>query len=151
MHEWYDGAMEPAVGHSGVSPRVIWIVAVLVLIVIVAVVAGIAAFALTLFGIMDRSDAHVCGLAAVRRSAVAANLVGTPMRQRGFTGSSTSSQNGELDERITFTVEGPHGSASVLAQGHRSALASHLDVQIGRDRRSATIYSGPFDCPDLHP
>ena len=150
MHEWYDGPVDPAAGPSGINPRVIWIVAIAVLIVIVAFVASIVAFAIALLSMMDRTDAHVCGIAAVRSSPVATALVGTPVAQQGFTGGSTSSQNGELTERITFTVKGPLGSASVVSEGHRSPLASHLNVVIGRDQQSQTVYSGPFDCPELH-
>jgi hypothetical protein len=142
--------MEPAAGPSSISPRVIWIVGIVVLAVVVAFIAAIIAFMFALFGMMDRSDAHVCGLAAVRNSPIAAELVGTPITQRGFTGGSSSSANGEFNERITFTVEGPRGTAFVLAQGHRSPLESHLEVAIGRNQRSQTIYSGPFDCPQLH-
>jgi Kef-type K+ transport system membrane component KefB len=150
MHEWYDRRMEPAAAPSGINPRVIWIVAIAVLIVIILVVAAIAAFALALLGMMDRSDAHVCGLAVVRRSPVAIALVGTPIRQRGFTGGSSSSENGESSQRVTFTVAGPRGSAFVVSEGHRSPIASHLTVQIGRNQQGQTIYSGPFDCAELH-
>lgn len=149
MHEWYDRRMEPAAAPSGINPRVIWIVAIAVLIVIILVVAAIAAFALALLGMMDRSDAHVCGLAEVRKSPAAIALVGTPIRQRGFTGGSSSSENGEMSQRVTFTVSGPRGSAFVVADGHRSPIASHLIVQIGRNQQGQTIYSGPFDCAEL--
>jgi hypothetical protein len=150
MHEWYDGPVERAAGPSGINPRVIWIVAIAVLIVIVAFVASIVAFAIALLSMLDRTDAHVCGIAAVRSSPVATALLGMPVEQQGLTGGSTSSQNGELNERITFTVKGPRGSAYVVSDGHRSPLASHLDVVIGRDQHGETIYSGPFDCPELH-
>jgi hypothetical protein len=99
---------------------------------------------------MDRSDAHVCGLAAVRRSPAAAQLVGAPIEQKGFTAGSSSSNNGELTERVTFTVEGPKGSAFVVSEGRRSPLASHLVVSAGRDQRSIIVYAGPFDCAELH-
>jgi hypothetical protein len=142
--------MEPSSGPSGINPRVIWIVAVAVLVVIVAIVVSVVAFVFALFGSMDRADAHVCGIAAVRQSPAAAALVGTPIEQQGFTGGSSSNDNGELSQRLTFTVKGPRGTAFVVSEGHRSPLASHLDVVIGRDQRSQTIYSGPFDCPELH-
>ncbi|MGA8532743.1 MAG: cytochrome c oxidase assembly factor Coa1 family protein [Candidatus Tumulicola sp.] len=143
--------MEPPAGPTGINPRVIWIVAIAVLIVILAFVASIVAFALAMLGVMDRSDAHVCGIAAVRSSPAVTALLGSPIEQQGFTGGSSSSENGELSQRVTFTVKGPRGSAFVVAAGHRSPLASHLDVVIGRDQRSQTIYSGPFDCAGLHP
>ncbi len=150
MHECYDCLVEPAAGPSGINPRIVWIVAIVVLVVVIAFVASIVAFALALLGMLDRSDAHVCGIAAVRSSPAAAELVGTPIEQHGFTGGSSSTENGEASERVTFTVTGPRGSAFVVAEGRRSPLASHLDVLIGRDQHSRTIYSGPFDCPDLH-
>jgi hypothetical protein len=107
-------------------------------------------FILTLFHMMDRSDAHVCGMAAVQSSAAAQRLVGTPIVQKGFTGGSTSSDDGETKERITFTISGPLGEAFVVAEGHRSPLESHLEVRLGREGSSETIYSGAFDCPELH-
>jgi hypothetical protein len=106
--------------------------------------------ALTLLHVMDRADAHVCGLAAVRRSPAATRMLGTPIEQQGVTAGSTSADNGEDTERITFTVKGPRGSAFVLAQGFRSPLASRLVVTIGRNQRSTVVYTGPLDCAELH-
>ncbi len=123
------------------------IVAVLLAVALVVSVVLLAVFAL---GLMDRSDARVCGLAAVRRSPAAARLVGTPIEQQGFTAGSSSSNNGELNERVTFTVKGPNGTAFVVSEGDRSPLASRLEVKIGRDQRSYIVYAGPFDCPELH-
>jgi hypothetical protein len=128
-----------------------WIViAILAVVVLIGalVAAGFALFS-GVAHLMDSTDAHVCGLAAVRRSPAAIALVGTPIVQDGFTGGSSSSENGELHERITFTVKGPKGQAFVLATGDRSPLASHLVVQAGRDGTSSTIYSGPFACAEL--
>ncbi|MBV8117521.1 MAG: hypothetical protein JOZ01_06060 [Candidatus Eremiobacteraeota bacterium] len=142
--------MEPAAGASSFNVRVIWIVAVGTAIIIVAFVAAVVALVFAFLGMMGRTDAHVCGLAAVRRSPAAVALVGTPIVQQGFTAGSTSSSNGELSERMTFTVKGPSGTAFVVAEGRRSPLASQLNVVIGRDQHSQTVYSGPFDCPELH-
>jgi hypothetical protein len=145
--------MEPASGTAGSGPRVVWIVAAVVLAVLVvtgAFVVLVAAFGLTLFRVLDRTPAHVCGLAAVRRSPAAVRLIGSPIAQQGLTGGSSSSANGELEERITFTVKGPRGTAFVVSEGHRSPLASHLDVRFGREQHGQTAYSGPFDCPELH-
>lgn len=135
---------------GGMNQRIVWIVAGVVLIVTLLFVGVMSAFFFAMFRLMDRSDAHVCGLAIVERSPEAVQLVGTPMQQKGLTGGSTSSDNGESNERMTFTVAGPKGEAFVVAEGHRSPLASHLEVRIGRDREGQTIYSGPFDCPELH-
>ena len=143
-------AMEPVTRPVGANLRVIWIVTFIVLVVVGGMVAVVVTFVLGMFHLMDRTDAHVCGLAAVRRSPVADALLGTPIRQQGLTGGSTSSENGELTQRITFTVAGPRGSASVVSEGRRSPLASHLLVKLGSDERAQTIYSGPFDCPELH-
>ena len=123
---------------------------IVVLLVVAGVVGLIAIFSFALLGIMDRADSHVCGLAAVRRSPAAAALVGTPIVQHGFTGGSSSSDNGELSERVTFTVAGPLGQAFVVSEGRRSPLASHLVVRIGRDQQQHVVYDGPFDCPELH-
>ncbi|HEU5479900.1 MAG TPA: cytochrome c oxidase assembly factor Coa1 family protein [Candidatus Tumulicola sp.] len=145
--------MEPSGRPRDAESRVVWIVVgvVLAVFVVTGTLVGLAvAFGFTLFRLMDRTPAHVCGLAAVRSSPIAAALVGTPIEQRGFTGGSSSSENGELNERITFTVAGPRGSAFVRAEGRRSPLDSHLEVRIGRNGRSAIVYSGPFDCPELH-
>jgi hypothetical protein len=125
------------------------IVGVACVIVVFAVGLVVAAF-LAVLSIVDRTDAHVCGLAAVQRSAIAHQLLGTPIVQKGFTGGRSSQTNGELYERMTFNVTGPLGEAFVLSQGSRSPLGSHLSVRIGRDQRSWTVYSGPFDCPELH-
>lgn len=137
----------------GIDARTVWIVAASVALVLV-LVGGIVGIALrlgaTVFGTMDRTEAHLCGLAAVRRNAAAIALVGTPMRQRGPTGGSWSSENGSLRERATFTVAGPRGSLWVRSEGTRSPLESHLAVRAGRKGVNLPIYSGPFDCPELH-
>jgi hypothetical protein len=130
--------------------RVIWIVAIVVLATMLAVVGLATSLFFAIFRAMDGAGAHVCGMAIVRRSDAAARLVGTPIEQQGLTGGSTSTNNAELTERITFTVKGPLGEAFVVSQGRRSQLDSHLDVRIGRNGQSQTIYSGPFDCPELH-
>ncbi|MBV8373198.1 MAG: hypothetical protein JOY69_08040, partial [Candidatus Eremiobacteraeota bacterium] len=106
----YYWAVEPAAGASSFNVRVIWIVAVGTAIIIVAFVAAVVALVFAFLGMMGRTDAHVCGLAAVRHSPAAAALVGTPIVQQGFTAGSTSSSNGELRERMTFTVKGPSGT-----------------------------------------
>ncbi len=142
--------MEPAARGPSVSPRVIWIVVIVVAVVLALTIALVAVLALSMLKLMDRTDAHVCGLAAVRRSPAAARWVGAPVEQQGLTGGSTSSDNGERTERVTFTVKGPRGTAFVVSEGSKSPLASHLEVRIGRDQRSDVIYTGPFDCPELH-
>lgn len=144
--------MERGAQPRGIDPRVIWIVAAAVLLVLalVGVIVGVAlTFATAVFRTMDRTEAHVCGLAAMRRSPAAIALVGTPMAQRGLTGGSWSSENGELRERVTFTVSGPRGSLFVRSEGMRSELESHLEVRAGRNGNGVLIYSGPFDCPEL--
>ena len=142
--------MDPVARPVGVNLRVIWIVTFIVLVVVGGLVAVIVTFVLGMFHLMDRTDAHVCGLAAVRRSPVATALLGTPIVQQGLTGGSTSTENGELIQRMTFTAKGPRGTAYVVSEGRRSPLESHLLVKLGRDERAQTIYSGPFDCPELH-
>jgi hypothetical protein len=133
--------------------RVVWIVVgvVFALLLITGLLVGLAvALGFTVFRVLDRTPGHVCGLAAVRRSPAAAFLLGTPIEQSGFTGGSSSSDNGELRERITFNVKGPRGTAFVVSEGYRSPLASHLIVRIGRNGQGQYVYSGPFDCPELH-
>jgi hypothetical protein len=130
--------------------RLIWIVVVVVAGTVAVLAAGIALMTVSMLHMLDRTPAHVCAMAAVKRSPVALRLVGTPVEQRGFTGGSSSSENGELTESLRFTVGGPRGTAYVESEGRRSPLDSHLRVRIGRDQRSEVIYSGPFDCPELH-
>lgn len=130
--------------------RVVFIVVFVAVVVALFSIALVAGIFLLVFSIVDRTPAHVCGLAVVRRSPAAVRLVGTPISQKGFTGGRSSETNGELYERITFNVTGPRGDAFVLSQGSRSPLGSHLTVTIGRDQRSEAIYSGPLDCPELH-
>jgi len=130
--------------------RVVVLIVGLVGAVVLFAVAMVVVIALGVLKLMDRTDARVCGLAIVQRSPAAARLAGAPIVQKGFTGGRTSENNGELYERITFTVAGPRGDAFVLSEGTRSPLGSHLTVTIGREQRSQTIYSGPFDCPELH-
>lgn len=130
--------------------RVVVLLAGVACAVLIFAVAGAGALVFVIFSVVDRTPAHVCGLAIVRRSPAAARLVGSPISQRGFTGGRSSDTNGELYERITFNVSGPRGAAFVLSEGSKSPLGSHLTVKIGRDRHSETIYSGPFDCPELH-
>ena len=132
------------------SRGVIWAIAALVLLFVTGAAAIVVGIAWSVVALLDRSDAHVCGLAAVRRSPAAALLVGQPIVQRGFTGGSTSSANGETTQRVTFTVGGPLGEAFVVAEGSRSPVDSSFRVRVGRNGRGTTIYSGPFDCPELH-
>jgi hypothetical protein len=146
----YHGWMEPAAPRPRIEPRLIWILVAVGVAVILAAVTMVVVMALTLLHVMDRADAHVCGLAAVRRNPAAARMLGTPIEQQGLTAGSTSTDNGEDTERITFTVKGPRGTAFVLAQGFRSPLTSHLVVTIGRNQRSAVVYTGPLDCAELH-
>ena len=146
----YHGCVEPAAPRPRIEPRLIWILVAVGVAVILAAVTMVVVTALTLLHVMDRADAHVCGLAAVRRSPAAARMLGTPIEQQGVTAGSTSTDNGEDTERITFTVKGPRGTAFVLAQGFRSPLTSHLVVTIGRNQRSTVVYTGPLDCAELH-
>lgn len=132
------------------SPRIIWIIVIVVLVVVLAVVGMIAAGVFAIFGIMDRTDAHVCAMEYVRKSDVAADLVGTPIVQKGMTGGSSNTSNGETNEHITFTVSGPKGEAMVVADGTKSGVQSHLTVRIGREGEGRTVYDGKFDCSALH-
>ena len=130
--------------------RLVWI-AVLIGFVVVAIAIGfVVAVTLFIFRVVDQTPAHVCGLAFVQRSPAAIELIGSPIEQHGLTGGRSSSTNGEEDARMTFWVRGPLGDAFVVSEGHRSPLGSHLNVRIGRNGNSVPIYSGPFDCPELH-
>lgn len=121
-----------------------------VVLVTVLIIGFAVTLVLSIFKLMDRTAAHVCGLALVRRSPAAIRLLGSPIEQHGFTGGRTRNTNGEGFEHITFWVRGPLGDAFVVSEGDRSPLGSHLDVRIGRNGTGETIYSGPFDCPELH-
>jgi Cytochrome oxidase complex assembly protein 1 len=142
--------VEPAAPRPRIEPRLIWILVALGLAVVLFAVAIVVVTAFAVLHVMDRVEAHVCGLAAVRRSPAAARMLGTPIEQQGPTAGSTSRDNGEENQRITFTVKGPRGAAFVLARGYRSPLASHLVVTIGRSGRSTIVYTGPLDCAELH-
>lgn len=136
---------------AGISPRRLVILIVTIVLLMVALVAVLAlALVLWIFKLVDQQPAHVCGLALVRRSSVAIALVGSPIEQHGLTGGESTSSNGEHHERLTFWVRGPRGSAFVVSEGNRSPISSHLTVRIGRNGEGQTIYSGPFDCPELH-
>lgn len=130
--------------------RIPWILAgiggLFVLLVAVGVVAGV----LGVFRLMDDTQAHVCGMAIASRSPAAIALVGTPMTQNGFTSGRSNLDNGTLVQDVSFRVRGPLAEASVRAVGTRSDFESHLEVTIGRNGTSQTLYSGPFDCPELH-
>ena len=128
----------------------IWIALIAGILLIVGLVGGVVLMAFSLLGVMDHTDAHVCGLAAVRHSPLAVRMLGRPIVQLGITGGSTSRANGELTEDVRFTVRGPLGTAYVIARGKRSPAESRLDVLLGRNGSSVTIYSGPFDCRALH-
>ena len=117
---------------------------------VLLVLAFIAALFFGIFKLLDRADAHVCGLAYVQRSPVARRLLGTPIVQDGFTGGRSTDKNGEVYERLTFNVKGPLGTAFVLSEGIRSPIESRLRVTVGRNGNGETIYSGRFDCPELH-
>ena len=132
------------------SGRAVFLVVAVVSLVLLVAIGAIVAGIFGIFSIVDRTDAHVCGLAYVRRSPLAVRLLGTRIAQKGFSGGSTSQANGEMRERITFTVAGSKGEAFVVSEGFRSPLESHLTVRIGRDQQSTTVYEGPFDCPQLH-
>lgn len=132
------------------NARFIWIVVFISVAIVVAIFGAIALMVLGIFKLVDNSDSHRCGLAIVQHDPDAIRMLGEPIQQKGFTGGSTSTTNGKLTEDLTFTVSGPLGEAAVEAHGVRSQLESHLDVRMGRNGQSQTIYSGPFDCPALH-
>lgn len=135
----------------GSSPKRLVILIITIVVLMAALIAALAlALILWVFKLVDRQPAHVCGLALVQRSPVAIELLGSPIEQQGLTGGESSSSNGEHRERLTFWVRGPRGSAFVVAEGNRSPIGSHLNVRIGRNGEGQTIYSGPFDCPELH-
>lgn len=124
---------------------------VLIVVLVTVLIAGFSVvLVLSIFKLIDRAAAHVCGLALVQRSPAAIKLLGSPIEQHGFTGGRTTNSNGDDFERLTFWVRGPLGDAFVVSQGDRSPIGSHLEVRIGRNGSGETIYSGPFDCPELH-
>jgi hypothetical protein len=132
------------------NARFIWIVVFISVAIVVAIFGAIALMVLGIFKLVDNSDSHRCGLAIVQHDPDAIRMLGEPIQQKGFTGGSTSTTNGKLTEDLTFTVSGPLGEAAVETHGVRSQLESHLEVRMGRNGQSQTIYSGPFDCPALH-
>lgn len=143
--------MVPSTGRSGGRVRVPIAAIVLFVVLLTVLIAAFAvALVLSIFKLMDRTAAHVCGLALVQRSPAAIQLLGSPIEQRGITGGRTTRSNGEDLEHITFWVRGPRGDAFVVSEGHRSPIGSHLDVIAGRNGAGQNIYSGPFDCPELH-
>jgi hypothetical protein len=130
--------------------RLILLIIALFFFITVLAVVLVLTLVFGIFKLIDQRPAHVCGLALVQRSPMAIRLLGSPIRQHGLTGGRTSSTNGEDYERLTFWVRGPLGDAFVLSEGSRSPIGSHLNVRIGRHGEGETIYSGPFDCPELH-
>lgn len=134
-----------------IATRRLIAVGLLLAFAIVAITVGfVGALTSFIFRLIDRTPAHVCGLALVQRSPAAIGLVGSPIAQHGLTGGRTRSSNGEDYQHITFWVRGPSGDAFVASEGVRSPLGSHLDVRIGRKGASELVYSGPLDCPELH-
>jgi hypothetical protein len=123
---------------------------VLAFVVTALIVAFVVVLLVSIFKIVDRQPAHICGLAIVQRSPAAIALLGSPIEQHGITGGRSRSTNGENYERLTFWVRGPKGEAFVLSEGYRSPIGSHLNVRIGRNGQGQTIYSGALDCPELH-
>jgi hypothetical protein len=138
--------MSSALGQSPGRQPVSRILSIVFFITVLFAVALVLAIS----HLMDRRPAHVCGLALVQRSPAAVKLIGSPIQQHGFTGGRTSFTHGDDYERLTFWVRGPLGDAFVVSEGYRSPIGSHLDVRIGRNGQGETIYSGPFDCPELH-
>ena len=130
--------------------RLVVLIVAVVLGILIVVLAMSVVIALSVFRLLDRTDAHVCGLAIVQRSAIAADLIGTPIVQHGITGGRTSASNGDNYQRLTFWVRGPKGDAYVISEGDESPLGSRLTVRIGRNGQGSTIYSGPLDCRELH-
>ena len=130
--------------------RLVVLILTIVFFIAILIAVLVLALVLAIFKIVDRQPAHVCGLALVQRSPVAIKLLGSPIEQRGLTGGRSSSTNGEEYERLTFWVRGPLGDAFVVSEGSRSPIGSHLRVRIGRNGEGQTIYSGRFDCPELH-
>ena len=141
--------MSSAPGQPQKNPFTIRIVTIVLLFVALGVAFAVVLTS-TIFKLLDAKPAHVCGLALVQRSPAATQLLGSPIQQHGITGGRTLFSNGEEYERLTFWVRGPLGDAFVISEGSRSPLGSHLDVRIGRNGQSETVYSGPFDCPELH-
>jgi hypothetical protein len=140
----------PVVSPPSNNARIIWIVVFVAVAFVAVLCAGVGAMVIGIFKLMDNTDAHRCGLAMVQHDPAAIRMLGEPIQQKWFTGGTSNSTNGKLEEDLTFTVAGPLGQATVEANGVRSQLESHLVVRMGRDQQSQTIYSGPFDCPALH-
>jgi hypothetical protein len=132
------------------NTRLIWIVVFVAVAIVVGIVGAVVMLVLGIFKIVDNTESHRCGLAIVQHDPAAIRMLGEPITQKGFTGGSTNSTNGKTTQDLTFTVAGPLGEATVEANGVKSDLESHLEVKIGRDQQSQTIYSGPLDCPALH-
>jgi Cytochrome oxidase complex assembly protein 1 len=132
------------------NARIIWIVVFAAVAIVVAIIAAVIFMVLGIFKLVDNAGAHRCGLAIVQHDPAAIRMLGEPIQQKGFTGGSTNTTNGKTTEDLTFTVAGPLGEATVEAIGVKSQLESRLDVRMGRNGQSTTIYSGPFDCPALH-
>ena len=63
-----NGPMEPVIRPAAVSMRVVWIVTFVLVVVVAGFIAAGATMVLSLLHMLDRSDAHVCGIAAVRRA-----------------------------------------------------------------------------------
>jgi hypothetical protein len=130
--------------------RVIFLIVGLCMGLVVVLLLGAGALVLTVFKLLDNSDSHRCAMAYLQTNPAAIALLGTPIEQRGFTGGRTSTTNGDTTEDITFNVGGSLAEAAIKAKGERSSFTSHLEVLLGQNGHSQTIYSGPFDCPALH-
>jgi hypothetical protein len=132
------------------NARIIWIVVFAGVALVVAIIVAIVLMVLGIFKLVDNTESHRCGLAIVQHDPSAIRMLGEPIQQKGFTGGNTSTTNGKTTQDLTFTVTGPLGEATVEANGVKSPLESHLEVRLGRNQQSQTIYSGPLDCPALH-
>lgn len=132
------------------NARIIWIVVFAAVALVIAIFTAIVLLVLGIFKLVDNTDTHRCGLALVQQDPAAIRMLGEPIEQKGFTSGKTDTTNGKTTDHLTFTVAGPLGQATVEADGVKSDLESRLEVRMGRDQQSQTIYSGPLDCPALH-
>jgi hypothetical protein len=134
---------------SGV-PRWLPILIVAGIALTIVMIAVISLSVISVFNQVRRTPLHICAIAMVERSPLAAHITGTPQQERGLGSFSNTYSGGVATARETFTLGGPKADITVRAEGRQSTAGSHLTVRIASNGSTHAIYSGPLDCPELH-
>ena len=113
-----------------------------------ALVLVFGGFFLFIFGVgIKWTEAYACALAEARRSPAVLAEIGEPVRAGFFAWSFGYSQELSVtDASFRTALAGPKGEGTLRVQWFKSPIGSSLHMELERDGRTLTVYSGPIPC-----